>query len=268
MKKRYYVDFGNYVFRTGSWEPEQYETFIKLCRDYCESLPLFCGRPLSLAVNEIETWNNWNEVCIGYRNGREVYLVNIFPDTLLRTAPSAISTKIIQYNQWGGKCIEGAPDVSEFVIENIEFLAKEVDALFPSVPDTPEGREGANGSGEAENVAYPAVAPPPEEDIADILNKLEGRWVSPADFKNSDINSWRSHITGLPYTTSTMQKYRETGNYRLSHKTITTGRDAGGVLGQDKGGVYFKRTGNFPTSYRYEYFLEEQYDLTLTPRQK
>ena len=111
-------------------------------------------------------------------------------------------------------------------------------------------------------------ASPPEEDIADTIEKLEGRWVSSKDFRNTNINSWRSPVTGQIYTKNTMQKHRETGNYILSSKTITAGRDAGGVLGKDKGGVYFKRFGNAPSSYRYKYFLEDKYNLTLSSDQK
>ena len=109
---------------------------------------------------------------------------------------------------------------------------------------------------------------PPEEDVAYTIARLNGQWVSPKNFRNPEKNSWRSHVTEQLPTKKTMEKYREEGNYVLSTKTITEGRDAGGILGQDKGGAYFKRTGKNRRAYRYEYFLEDKYNKTLSSEQK
>ena len=35
MKRRYYVELGYHAFSTDVWESEQYDTFVKLCEEYC-----------------------------------------------------------------------------------------------------------------------------------------------------------------------------------------------------------------------------------------
>jgi len=89
-----------------------------------------------------------------------------------------------------------------------------------------------------------------QEDISDILDKLNGRWVSQDDFLNFDINANRN-----TFTNKSFRRSRETLNLKLSKKNPT--------IGMDKDGRFFQRTGN-RWNYDYKYFLLQEYDKTLT----
>ena len=82
------------------------------------------------------------------------------------------------------------------------------------------------------------------EDVADILERSQGRWVSFGDFSNRKINS--AH-----YTKRTLQTYRNKVTW--SQKTPTIGRDRGGNI--------LKRDGDKPNS-SYQYFLQSIHDKT------
>jgi len=94
-----------------------------------------------------------------------------------------------------------------------------------------------------------------QEDVLDLLEKEEGRWVSQDDFLNPDINANRTN-----FTLKTFRTWRET-RYIVWSKKKT-------AIGMDNGGNFFTRKGKDPRNYRYRYFLLKEYDKQPPPGEK
>jgi len=137
MKKKYYVEIGYNAFRTGSFKSEHYNTFIKLCEEFCreKSEEFYQGKNEGkqlLAVRVLDIWNEENVDESG------TILVKIYPETVLKTTPCGLSSKITEYKKWDGKRSWYLGDGREFLAD-IEILAKEVadEDVPPSTAEVP-----------------------------------------------------------------------------------------------------------------------------------
>ena len=99
------------------------------------------------------------------------------------------------------------------------------------------------------------VAEQDEEDIADIVARSEGRWVSQDHFLDPNINSNRTN-----FTVKTFRTWRETRYIVQSKKNS--------AIWMDKGGNIFTRKGKDPRNYRYRYFLLKEFDQQPPPDEK
>jgi len=181
VKRRYYVELGYHAFSTDVWESEQYDTFVKLCEEYCRQkyeselkrretlvnsyeehfrkkyeLGTYDKSPILLAVRVLESWNEEN------LDENQPLFVTIYPDTVLQATPG-LSTKIIAYKKWNDNVCVFENDAQ--ALRDIEYLAKQVDGMSYAY-ETPEGGEG---------VVIPKVAPPkkPTQNPTDTHNNDE-----------------------------------------------------------------------------------------------
>ena len=92
-----------------------------------------------------------------------------------------------------------------------------------------------------------------QEDIADIVARLKGRWVSPRDFLDRKINANRGNFTE-----------RDLLGNREKNNTIKWSKNKP-AIGRDKDGNFLERSGKNRWNYRYRYFLLKEFDLEPSP---
>ena len=90
--KMYYVEVGGFAFSTSYWTQKQYNAFVKLCKDHCET---DASNPQSLGRLTVWELKNWSEELRD--NKCHATLIKIYPDTVLNSHPCHISEKIIAY---------------------------------------------------------------------------------------------------------------------------------------------------------------------------
>ena len=91
-------------------------------------------------------------------------------------------------------------------------------------------------------------------DIADQVEKMDGRWVEPKEFLNENINK-----QSRKFTSRKLQHAKAKGNVVLSKKNP--------AIGKGSNGVFFERTGgDNKWNYRYRYFLCRENDLTIATK--
>lgn len=88
-------------------------------------------------------------------------------------------------------------------------------------------------------------------DVVDLIAKMKGRWVSQGEYLDKNINADRHK-----FTKTSLFHSRETGKVVWSIKTP--------MIGKDDIGNFLERTGKNRWSYKYRYFLQDEFNKTIT----
>jgi hypothetical protein len=99
-----------------------------------------------------------------------------------------------------------------------------------------------------------------DEDIGDIIAKLDGRWVVQKDFVNENINANYCKVIheDSRLTSKNLEHWRHNGNVTWSKKNP--------AIGKDKAGQFLERTGKNKNAFRYRYFLLHEFDKQPLPK--